>query len=71
MRLDGKPLTKQAIETLWMYCDNILDRFNDGGPGSQVNYIGPSSWQKFCKGYVKEVRGYGTRRDFDDVQLPF
>lgn len=73
MRSDGKPLTKQAIETLWMFCSNLLDRFgdDDGGHGSQLKYITPAAWKKFCREYVEEVKGYGTRNDFDEVHLPF
>lgn len=73
MRQDGKPLTKAALETLWMFCSNLLDRLSDddGGHGSQLKHMTPASWKNFCRSYVEEVKGYGTRNDFDDVQLPF
>ncbi|KAF7360434.1 MYND-type domain-containing protein [Mycena venus] len=30
MRKDGKPLTRESIETIWMYHDHLLDLFGDG-----------------------------------------
>ncbi|KAJ7170913.1 hypothetical protein C8R43DRAFT_981575 [Mycena crocata] len=32
MRRDGKPLTLESIETIWMYHDHLLDCFGDGAP---------------------------------------
>ncbi|KAJ7163742.1 hypothetical protein C8R46DRAFT_1101217 [Mycena filopes] len=58
MRKDGRPLTRESIETIWMYHDHILDLFGDGAtPRSSMTKAG---FTKYCARYKEErlLNGY-------------
>ncbi|ETW76098.1 hypothetical protein HETIRDRAFT_330275 [Heterobasidion irregulare TC 32-1] len=71
MRKDFKPLTAQAIETIWMYHSYVLDNFGETPDFKPRKFITPTGFRRYCEEYKKEVNGYGTRDDFRDVVLPF
>ncbi|THH18659.1 hypothetical protein EW146_g2376 [Bondarzewia mesenterica] len=71
MRQDHRPLTPQAIETMWMYNSHLLDNFGEAEDFNPREDITPADFREFCEDYKEEVNGYGTRSDFMDVQLPF
>jgi hypothetical protein len=52
MRKDGKPLTTDAMEAIWMYHDYILDLFGDE-PEIARRQINRESFERFCKKYKK------------------
>ncbi|KAI6017883.1 hypothetical protein EDC04DRAFT_2743497 [Pisolithus marmoratus] len=59
IRQDGQPLTCEALETVLVYVDHVLDLFLDGvSPWHQLN---PASFQSFCQRYKNEriKSGYG------------
>jgi hypothetical protein len=61
MRQDGLPLSPEAIETIWMYHDNLLDRFGDERPPRVTS----EGFRKYCKRYKEErlLNGYDLFRD--------
>lgn len=54
MRKDNKPLTEEAIETIWMYHDHLLDLFgNDRAtPRKQMTKKG---FENYCRSYKKQT----------------
>jgi hypothetical protein len=68
MRKDGKPLTNESIETIWMYHDRILDVFGDD-PASGRRMVTRSEFLSFCKDYKRETWMNG-REEFRGMQLP-
>jgi len=67
MRKDGKPLTHEAIETIWMYHDHLLDLFGDGATPRQM--MTRAGFERYCKNYKHErlVNGY---EEFRDMPVP-
>jgi hypothetical protein len=65
MREDGQPLSPEAIETIWMYNDHLLDLFGDGSPPKVTR----DGFRKYCKKYKEErlLNGYGS---FKDMPVP-
>ena len=61
MRQDGQPLSPEAIETIWMYHDNLLDKFGDEVPPSVTS----EGFRRFCQRYKEErlSNGYNLFRD--------
>ncbi|KAJ6587146.1 hypothetical protein DFH09DRAFT_869407, partial [Mycena vulgaris] len=49
MRQDGKPLTRQSIETIWMYHDHLLDLFGDGAVPRRV--MTREGFVRYCRNY--------------------
>ncbi|KAI6003253.1 hypothetical protein F5J12DRAFT_839343 [Pisolithus orientalis] len=68
VRQDKKPLTCEAIETLWMYADFILDLYGEGY-GTPARQLTPQSFRRFCKEY-KEGRLLNGYEAFEDMPLP-
>ncbi|KAA1471148.1 hypothetical protein DENSPDRAFT_837075 [Dentipellis sp. KUC8613] len=67
MREDGKPLTPEAIETIWMFCDSLLEDFSDGRqPQQRMN---PEGFMEFCESYKSRMVRDG-RSDFSSLILP-
>jgi hypothetical protein len=50
MRKDYKPLTKEAMETIWMYHDHLLDLFGEDPsiPRREMNRTG---FERHCTNY--------------------
>ena len=65
MRQDGQPLTPEAIETMWMYNDHLLNVFGDG----RRPLVTSDRFEKFCKKYKEErlLNGYDL---FKDMPVP-
>ncbi|RDB17649.1 hypothetical protein Hypma_001239 [Hypsizygus marmoreus] len=53
MRKDGKPLTPEAIETIWMYHDYLLDVFGDD-PALARAAITRDRFKRYCEQYKEE-----------------
>ncbi|KIJ61707.1 hypothetical protein HYDPIDRAFT_42420 [Hydnomerulius pinastri MD-312] len=68
MRQDGKPLTKEAIETMWMYASHLLDLFGNG-EGPPRRQLTPAGFQGFCKSY-KEERVMNNFSSFENMSIP-
>ncbi|TFY71191.1 hypothetical protein EVG20_g1802 [Dentipellis fragilis] len=67
MRQDRKPLTPEAIETIWMFCDSLLDDFSGGlQPQQRMN---PAGFEEFSQNY-KESMIMNGRSDFESLTLP-
>ncbi|KAI6046620.1 hypothetical protein EDC04DRAFT_3052959 [Pisolithus marmoratus] len=68
VRQDKKPLTCEAIETLWMYADFIVELYGEGF-GTPARGLTPQSFRRFCKEYKEErlLNGYNK---FADMPLP-
>ena len=70
MRKDGKPLTEQAIEAIWMYHSNILDIFGDDPDDARAE-INRSAFVRYCKTYKEEMLINNIRvEEFRDMPLP-
>ncbi|KAF8190350.1 hypothetical protein K438DRAFT_2018688 [Mycena galopus ATCC 62051] len=67
MRKDGKPLTKQAIETIWMYHDHILDLFGNGSTPHRA--MTSEAFNKYCAKYKDSMVSNG-RADFEKMAVP-
>ncbi|KAJ7064911.1 hypothetical protein C8F01DRAFT_1021620 [Mycena amicta] len=67
MRQDGQPLTRESIETIWMYHDHLLDLFGDGSPPH--NQMTRKMFQKYCASYKEErlMNGYNS---FENMPVP-
>jgi hypothetical protein len=65
MRKDYKPLTKEAIETIWMYHSHLLDLFGDGDPSIPRRVMNRSGFESYCEVYKEErlLNGYNKFRD--------
>lgn len=55
MRKDGKPLTKQMMETIGMYHKDLLEKF-EKNPDDAKMYMNRAAFDKFCAMY-KEMKG--------------
>eukprot|EP00919_Chromeraceae_sp_WS-2016_P078785 GHVR01186678.1.p1 GENE.GHVR01186678.1~~GHVR01186678.1.p1 ORF type:complete len:104 (+),score=11.21 GHVR01186678.1:170-481(+) len=67
MRQDKKPLTPEAIETLWMYAGSILDLFGEGDdPKTEMT---PWGLLQFCEEY-REGRLENGHQRFEGMALP-
>ena len=70
MRKDGKPLTKQAIEFIWMYHDHILDIFGDDPDHARAK-INRDAFVRYCERYKEQMLINDIRVDeFRDMPLP-
>lgn len=70
MRKDGKPLTKEAIETIWMFHDHLLDVFGDeDGAAAARSRMTRAAFDRFCKKYKEEMVLNGHPR-FTSMSLP-
>lgn len=69
IRADHKPLTKQEIETIWMYQDRVLDYFGDG-PARAYPQMTKEKFRAFCEQYKRETINELGRREFEELQLP-
>ncbi|KIM82054.1 hypothetical protein PILCRDRAFT_820955 [Piloderma croceum F 1598] len=60
-REDGQPLSPEAIETIWMYNDHLLNLFGDG----RTPHVTRDRFRKYCKKYKEErlLNGYDSFRD--------
>ncbi|KAL4077425.1 hypothetical protein J3A83DRAFT_4087116 [Scleroderma citrinum] len=67
IRQDGKPLTYEAVETILMYVDHLLDLFRDGESPSR--YLSPAGFHRFCQRY-KDERVKCGYRDFSRMNVP-
>jgi hypothetical protein len=65
MRKDCKPLTEEAIETMWMYHDHLLELFGEGDPSLPEREMNREGFERYCKEYKKErlMNGYTKFRD--------
>lgn len=70
MRKDGKPLTKQAIEAIWMYHSHILDIFGDDPDDARAE-INRAAFVHFCEEYKEHMllNNIGANK-FRDMPLP-
>lgn len=69
IRADHKPLTKEEIEVLWMYCDHLLELFGDG-PGRAHAAMTRQKFDKFCEWYKEEYITNIGRTEFEGLSLP-
>ncbi|KAF7316395.1 MYND-type domain-containing protein [Mycena indigotica] len=67
MRQDGKPLTRESIETIWMYHDHLLDLFGEGAP--PYSQMTRQKFEKYCERYKEErlLNGYTS---FQNMSVP-
>ncbi|KAJ7792957.1 hypothetical protein B0H14DRAFT_156741 [Mycena olivaceomarginata] len=68
MRKDGKPLTRQSIETIWMYHDRLLDLFGDD-PAIAHRMMTSDGFKKYCAQYKRE-RLMNRHTDFANMPVP-
>ncbi|KIJ31447.1 hypothetical protein M422DRAFT_234542 [Sphaerobolus stellatus SS14] len=68
MREDGKPLTPESIETIWMYFDWLLELFGDD-PSYAQNQMTREKFEAFCKRY-KDERLLNGFKQFEKLELP-
>ncbi|KAJ7266907.1 hypothetical protein B0H12DRAFT_139419 [Mycena haematopus] len=68
MRKDGKPLTHESIETIWMYHDHILDLFGDNrfAPRQAMTSEG---FKEYCAQYKDDMLLNG-RTEFANMTVP-
>jgi len=76
-RKDKKPLLLHHLESVWMYCDRILDRFGDGN-GAPMHWYNRQAfeawWVRYCEGQREFRKGARGENDMDDwraVRSPF
>jgi hypothetical protein len=67
MRKDGKPLTHESIETIWMYHDHLLDLFGDGATPRRM--MTSDGFKKYCANYKEECLMNG-RTAFANMPVP-
>jgi len=71
MRRDGQPLSIEAIETIWTYCDSLLDDFGSVGDGlpHPRRRMNPAGFERFCRNYKNErvINGY---TGFSSMSVP-
>ncbi|KAJ7170908.1 hypothetical protein C8R43DRAFT_875290, partial [Mycena crocata] len=67
MRRDGKPLTLESIETIWMYHDHLLDCFGDGAPPRRK--MTREGFIKYCENY-KSNELLNGRTEFTNMPVP-
>ncbi|KAJ7640878.1 hypothetical protein DFH06DRAFT_1215498 [Mycena polygramma] len=67
MRKDGKPLTQESMETIWMYHDHLLDLFGDGTPPTRT--MTSDGFKRYCAKYKEEVLSYG-RKEIASMPVP-
>ncbi|KAL0071139.1 hypothetical protein AAF712_001698 [Marasmius tenuissimus] len=69
-RGDHKPLSKIALEMIWMYCDRILDVFGDDG-STPWNMYTKEFFDEFCQDYKENALMNGRRvADFNAQEVP-
>jgi len=68
MRKDYKPLTEQAIETIWMYHDHLLDLFGDH-PSIAQRQMNRTGFERYCIHYKQERLANGFN-EFQGMSLP-
>ena len=68
MRADYKPLTKEQIETIWMYHDRVLDLFGDGAEPAHA-FMNKQKFRLFCERYKEECIQNG-KKEFEGLALP-
>ncbi|KAF8064422.1 hypothetical protein FPV67DRAFT_221908 [Lyophyllum atratum] len=68
MRKDGKPLTPESIETIWMYHDHLLDLFGDE-PYIARKAMNQAAFNRYCRGY-KDERLLNGHDSFRDMEVP-
>ncbi|KAH7913608.1 hypothetical protein BJ138DRAFT_1001947 [Hygrophoropsis aurantiaca] len=70
MRQDKKPLTAEAMETMWMYADHLLDLFSSG-PSIAKRKMNPTGFVKFCRRYkADKLVNYPDNEGFKNMSLP-
>ncbi|KAG5636059.1 hypothetical protein H0H81_009230 [Sphagnurus paluster] len=69
MRKDGKPLTEQSIETIWMFHDHLLDLFGDDPPIAASKTTNRPAFDRFCERYKREMV-MNNLGSFGDMELP-
>jgi len=69
MRKDGKPLTNQSIETIWMFHDYLLDLFGDEPPVAARMALNRAAFDRYCRRYQDEKLQNGDE-SFRDMALP-
>ncbi|KAF5376657.1 hypothetical protein D9615_007836 [Tricholomella constricta] len=69
MRKDGKPLTEESIETIWMFHDYLLDLFGDEPPIAASKATNRATFDRFCQRYKNE-RLLNKQESFSDMALP-
>ncbi|KAJ7754492.1 hypothetical protein B0H16DRAFT_1542561 [Mycena metata] len=62
MRKDGKPLTRESIETIWMYHDHLLDLFGDDRSTPRRTMT--------KEGFTQYCARYKTQRRFNNMSVP-
>ncbi|KAG5643657.1 hypothetical protein DXG03_000537 [Asterophora parasitica] len=70
MRKDGKPLTEQSIETIWMFHDYLLELFGDVPPIAANKATNRPAFDRFCQRYKDEKLLNDDNSDFRDMDLP-
>ncbi|KAJ6495263.1 hypothetical protein C8R45DRAFT_165522 [Mycena sanguinolenta] len=68
MRKDGKLLTHESIETIWMYHDRILDLFGDNGSAPR-RMMTSQGFKEYCAGYKDDMLLNG-RTEFANMTVP-
>ncbi|KAI0790987.1 hypothetical protein C8Q75DRAFT_758806 [Abortiporus biennis] len=70
VRADQQPLTKVALEMIWMFCDSILEDFGDTRLPPLDRY-NATAFETFCEDYRDQYLQFPSRfRDFQNLQLP-
>ncbi|KAF9450510.1 hypothetical protein P691DRAFT_789079 [Macrolepiota fuliginosa MF-IS2] len=68
VRKDGKPLTRQAIETIWMFHDYFLEHFSEDKRDAD-RLLNRRDFNHFCEDY-KEDRLLHGHASFARLELP-
>jgi hypothetical protein len=64
MRKDYRPLTAEAVETIWMYIDYFMELFGEETPPR----VTKEGLRKFCHNYEERLmNGYN---EFKDMPAP-
>ncbi|KAH7913609.1 hypothetical protein BJ138DRAFT_1145620 [Hygrophoropsis aurantiaca] len=69
MRQDGKPLTAEAMQTMWEYAGNLLRSFNIGP--SFAEHVSPTDFVNFCRRYQANMLAENPNHEgFKNMPVP-
>ncbi|KAL0571133.1 hypothetical protein V5O48_010825 [Marasmius crinis-equi] len=70
VRGDHKPLTRVALEMIWMFCDRILDIFGDD-TGTPWEMYTREAFVEFCEDYKEDHMQFPLRKaEMEAQELP-
>ncbi len=69
-RKDRKPLLKQHVEGVWMYCDRILDLFGDGDGSPPARLYNREAFKRWWDNYDKTEKMNGRAEWQEAIKSP-